>query len=253
MLADPVSTSEIQRMKQGYELLHTRLATFAHNSVTINESDTLSLSKARTDGISEGISKGISLTQSKTNSKGRYFGGSASAGVSFVVSANVGFNAGVNSSTANTTGKTNTTTETNQRSRSVTDTVSSSKTAGKSLQLTYENRSVKALLDKIDIPAESKAAFIRYTKAVTKDEVQKLRGQVVYSLFNYEIAFGLAKGKENNISSWYDYIKEMLEPDIMLLSENDQQKIIALLTKEQARIDGTAEIVDLFERLMDHI
>ena len=40
---------------------------------------------------------------------------------------------------------------------------------------------------------------------------------------------------------------------IMLLSENDQQKIIALLTKEQARIDGTAEIVDLFERLMDHI
>ena len=102
MLADPVSTSEIQRMKQGYELLHTRLATFAHNSVTINESDTLSLSKARTDGISEGISKGISLTQSKTNSKGRYFGGSASAGVSFVVSANVGFNAGVNSSTANT-------------------------------------------------------------------------------------------------------------------------------------------------------
>lgn len=150
MLADPVSTSEIQRMKQGYELLHTQLATFAHSSVTINESDTLSLSKARTDGISEGISKGILLTQSKTNSKGRYFGGSASAGVSFVVSANVGFNAGVNSSTANTTGKTNTTTETNQRSRSVTDTVSSSKTAGKSLQLTYENRSVKALLDKID-------------------------------------------------------------------------------------------------------
>ena len=103
------------------------------------------------------------------------------------------------------------------------------------------------------IPAESKAAFIRYTKAVTKDEVQKLRGQVVYSLFNSEIAFGLAKGKENNISSWYDCIKEMLEPDIMLLSENDQQKIIALLTKEQARIDGTAETVDLFERLMDHI
>ena len=150
MLADPVSTSEIQRMKQGYELLHTQLATFVHSSVTINESDTLSLSKARTDGISEGISKGILLTQSKTNSKGRYFGGSASAGVSFVVSANVGFNAGVNSSTANTTGKTNTTTETNQRSSSVTDTASSSKTAGKSLQLTYENRSVKALLDKID-------------------------------------------------------------------------------------------------------
>ena len=150
MLADPVSTSEIQVVKQGYELLHTQLSTFARSSVTINESDTLSLSKARTEGISEGISKGIALTQSKTKSKGKYFGGSASVGVSFVVSANVGFNAGVNSSTADTTGKTDTTTETNQRNNAVTDTTSSSKTAGKSLQLTYENRSVKTLLDKID-------------------------------------------------------------------------------------------------------
>ena len=150
MLADPVSTSEIQVIKQGYELLHTQLSTFARSSVTINESDTLSLSKARTDGISEGISKGIALTQSKTKSKGKYFGGSASVGVSFVVSANVGFNAGVNSSTSDTLGQTDTTTEINQRNKAVTDTTSSSKTAGKSLQLTYENRSVKALLDKIE-------------------------------------------------------------------------------------------------------
>ncbi len=150
MLADPVSASEIQVVKQGYELLHTQLSTFARSSVTINESDTLSLSKARTEGISEGLSKGIALTQSKTKSKGKYFGGSASVGVDFVVSANVGFNAGVNNSTADTTGKTNTTTEIEQRNKAVTDTSSSSKTAGKSLQLTYENRSVKTLLDKID-------------------------------------------------------------------------------------------------------
>lgn len=150
MLADPVSTSEIQAVKQGYELLHTQLSTFARSSVTINESDTVSLSKARTEGISEGISKGIALTQSKTRSKGKYFGGSASVGVSFVVSANVGFNAGTNSSTADTTGKTDTTTRNEQKNKAVTDTTSSSKTAGKSLQLTYENRSIKSLLDKID-------------------------------------------------------------------------------------------------------
>ena len=150
MLADPVSTSEIQVIKQGYELLHTQLSTFAKSSVTINESDTVSLSKARTEGISKGISKGIALTQSKTRSKGKYFGGSASVGVSFVVSANVGVNAGVNRGTANTSGKTDTTTEINQRNNAVTDTVSSSKLAGKSLQLSYENRSVKSLLDKID-------------------------------------------------------------------------------------------------------
>ena len=150
MLADPVSTSEINVIKQGYEMLHTELSTFARSSVTINESDTISLSKAHTDGISEGISKGIAMTQSKTKSKGKYFGGSSSVGVSFIVSANVGFNAGVNSSVSNTTGQTNSTTEINQKNKSVTNTNSLAKMAGKSLQLTYENRSVKTLLDKID-------------------------------------------------------------------------------------------------------
>lgn len=150
MLADPVSTSEIQVVKQGYELLHTHLSTFAKSSVTINESDTLSLSKAKTEGISEGISKGIALTQSKTKSKGKHFGTNISVGFNIGISGSIGFNAGVNSSTSDTSGKTNTTTESNQRNRSVTDTTSSSKTAGKSLQLSYENRSVKALLDKID-------------------------------------------------------------------------------------------------------
>ena len=105
----------------------------------------------------------------------------------------------------------------------------------------------------LHIPSEAKVAFIRYTKSETKEEIQKFRGQVVYSLFNSEIAFGLAKEKESNINSWYDCIKEMLEPNIMLLSENDQQKIIALLTKEQAQLDGTAETADLFERLINHI
>lgn len=150
MLADPVDTTEIQMIKQGYEMLHTELSTFARSSVTINESDTLSLSKARTEGISEGISKGIAMTQSKTRTKGKHFGINRSVGVSFVVSANIGFNAGVNSSTSDVRGRTDTTTETNQRSRSVTNTASVSKTAGKSLQLNYENRSVKSLLDKID-------------------------------------------------------------------------------------------------------
>ena len=150
MLAEPVSTLEIQVVKQGYELLHTQLSTFARSNVTINESDTLSLSKARTEGISEGISKGIALTQSKTKSKGKYLGESSSVGLSFVVSASKGFNSGENSSTSDTTGKIDTTTETNQRNNAVTDTNSSSKTVGKSLQLSYENRTVKTLLNKID-------------------------------------------------------------------------------------------------------
>lgn len=210
MLADPAATSEIQVIKQGYELLHTQLSTFAGSSVTINESDTLSLSKARTEGISEGISKGIAMTQSKTKSKGKYFGGSAgmNMGINFLANASVnfGFNAGVNSSTADTTGRTDTTTETNQRNKAVTDTTSSSKTEGKSLQLTFENRSVKSLLDKIDKhlerldECESFGAFDCAAYVIAENRETAL---TVASNYN-----ALMRGKNSNvqashINSWY--------------------------------------------------
>lgn len=150
MLADPVSTSEIQVIQCGYEMLHTQLSTFLRSSVTLNESDSISLAKARTEGVTEGISKGISMTQSKTRSKGKYIGVNASAGISLGITASTGISGGTNSSTSDTTGKTDTTTEVNQRNRQATDTVQSGKTAGKSLQLNYENRSIKSLLDRID-------------------------------------------------------------------------------------------------------
>lgn len=150
MLADPVRTSELQTIKQGYEMLHTQLSSFLKSSITLNENDSVSLAKARTDGITEGISTGISMTQSKTNSKGRYLGANASIGVNLGVTASIGISGGFNSSEADMTGKTHTTTQLNQRNRQVTDTVQSGKTTGKSLQLNYENRSVKSLLDQID-------------------------------------------------------------------------------------------------------
>ena len=154
MFADPVSTSEIQIIKRGYEMLHTQLSTFLRSSVTLNESDSVSLAKARTEGVTEGISKGISMTQSKTRSKGKYIGANASVGVSLGITASVGISGGTNSGTADTTGKTDTTTEINQKNKQVTDTVQSGKTSGKSLQLNYENRSVKTLLDRIDAHLE---------------------------------------------------------------------------------------------------
>ncbi len=154
MFADPVSTSEIQIIKRGYEMLHTQLSTFLRSSVTLNESDSISLAKARTEGVTEGISKGISMTQSKTRSKGKYIGANASIGVSLGITGSVGISGGTNSGTADMTGKTVTTAEINQKNKQVTDTVQSGKTSGKSLQLNYENRSVKSLLDRIDAHLE---------------------------------------------------------------------------------------------------
>lgn len=106
---------------------------------------------------------------------------------------------------------------------------------------------------KLPMSTEAKISFIKYTGARKKDEIQKLRGQVLYDLFNSEAAFGLAKGKQSDIEIWYKYIKEMLDPDVTLLSEIDQQKAIAALTREKARIDGTPETSDLFERLIEYL
>lgn len=209
MLADPVESSEIQIIKQGYEMLHTQLASFARSTVTINESDTVSLSKARTEGISEGISKSISMTQSRTRSKGKSYGGSVgvSGGLPLgILTANVGFNAGVNSSTSDTEGRTEGTTNSRQRSKSETDTHSSSKTAGKSLQLTYENRSVKSLLDKIDDhlerldECESFGAFDCATYVIADNRETAL---AVASNYNALMRGQDSSVQASHINSWY--------------------------------------------------
>lgn len=106
---------------------------------------------------------------------------------------------------------------------------------------------------KLPISSESKIAFVEYAKATEKQKIQKLRGQAVYGIFNSEEAFGMAKGKESNIDSWYNFVKDILDPTISLFSEEDQQRIIALITKEKAELDGGEDTVDLFERLISFI
>lgn len=152
MMADPVDSSELNVVKQGYEMLYTQLSALAGNSVTINESDTMSLSRGRSEGISEGISQGISMTQSKARSRGISVGSGFNVGFGVIglFNTGVGVNVGINSGTSESTGKTTSRSESTNRSHSVTETSSTSLTAGKSLQLSYVNRSVKALLEKID-------------------------------------------------------------------------------------------------------
>ena len=215
MLADPVSASEIEVIKQGYELLHTELSSFAGSSITLNESDTMSLSKARTNGISKGISEGISMTQSRTKTRGKSLG--MSSGVSLGIGGimpiqagvNVGFSSGTNRSISDTMGRTNTTMNTSQRSRSVTDTVSSSKAEGRSLQLTFSNRSAKALLDKIDRhlerldECESFGAFDCAAYVIAENRETAL---TVASNYN-----ALMRGKDSGIQA--SHINSWFKPD----------------------------------------
>ena len=151
MLADPVGSSEIQTMRQGYEQLYTELSSFLKTSLTLQQTDSLSLATARTDGITEGISKGIAMTQSRTTSSGRYRGVNASIGANILgFGLQVGAGTGVNTSISDTSGQTYSTAEIRQRNQQVSRTVQTGVSAGKSLQLNYENRSVQSLLERID-------------------------------------------------------------------------------------------------------
>ena len=65
------------------------------------------------------------------------------------------------------------------------------------------------------------------------------------------MAFELVRGEEDNIENWYNHIKDILEPSITEFGELEQQKIIALLTREKARQDNDIKSNELFERLMN--
>lgn len=212
MIADPVSTSEVQVIKRGYEMLYTQLSTLRSSSTTMTESGARSFSKAQTDGITRGISTGISMAQSKTMSKGKFTSVSRNAGVNAGISGIFGINAGVGSANgqnfgeADTTGRTYTTTETNHRSQNTTHTAGTTKTAGISLQVNHENRMVRALLDKIDRHlerlghCESFGAFhcASYCFADTREEALAVAG-------NYN---AILRGKNSGIQAshinvWY--------------------------------------------------
>ena len=106
---------------------------------------------------------------------------------------------------------------------------------------------------KLSIPSEAKVAFVKYVNASNKEEIQRLRGFIVYSIFNSEIAFGLAKMHEADIKSWYDKMCEALDPDLCLFEESERLKILAVLTKAKADRDETTEATMLFERLMNFL
>lgn len=210
MIADPVSTSHLQVVKQGYETLYTQLSTLRRNTVTLSENDSTSLAKAYTDGVTKGISEGISMTQSETNSKGRYFGVNAGAGLGFKgASFQAGVAAGTNKGTAETTGKTTSTTHTTQENHQTTDTVQNGKSTGKSLQLNYENRSIRSLLDCIDLhlkrlnACESFGAFecAAYVITESKENTLAVAG-------NYN---ALMRGKDSGIQA--SHINTWYEPD----------------------------------------
>ena len=200
VLADPIGGIEMQEIKQGYEMIYSEMSMFETNVITMNESDSMTLSNSKTNGITKGLTEGISKTQSygTTNS----FSNSKNWGVN-ITPIGIGVTSGTSKSysSGTTSGESygSSTSSTNQKTNQTTKSDATTIGSGKSIQLTSHNRVIKGLLDRIDLyikrleECESFGAFSCCTYVLTEKEEDSL---AVASNYN-----ALMRGEESFIQT----------------------------------------------------
>lgn len=156
IIADAMSNEKIESICAEYEDIYSQLVPFKQSTQTISTSkgstDTEGLVKGVTDTTNESIAKSLThgTAFSKTNTDS--IGGTFGSGMIFPVSASANYSHAW--SRTNTESKGEADTRTSGTSKSLTEQNSVSKslstTNGESIQVTYENRAVKSLLDRID-------------------------------------------------------------------------------------------------------
>lgn len=183
IIADPVEDDVRESIRTGYEETYSALKPFEKSEYTINSSNgkvvTDSVIKGVTDTVNESIAKTKTHTTTKGTNSSHTVGGSIGAnanvtgtfgasimphgiGVSAGVSASVGVNVSADyhymhgqhkdESEANGEIKTGGTSKSLSEQNSIANALS--KTDGEGLQITYENRSVKSILERIDLQLE---------------------------------------------------------------------------------------------------
>lgn len=192
LVADPVSQAEIINIKQGYETLGSQLVPFAKSELSLSENESYAVTEGLTKGFSYAISESIAKTQSYTettatsaamthsSSNTSNLGGAAvslvGAGIGSIfgpIGTLIGGQLGnlaasaigsktegtsstetTNTSTANTQGSTNTKGETQTDSQSTNQSDTTTSGSGKTLNISFENKSVQNLIVKIDSQLE---------------------------------------------------------------------------------------------------
>ena len=183
IIADPVNDNVRDSIRAGYEEIYTALKPFEKSEYTVNKSNgktvTDSVIKGVTDTTNESIAKTKSHTITKGTNSAHTVGGSvgvnasatASEGVTvapFGVGANASASATVGTSVsadyhymhghheddADTEGQTDTTGKSKSLSEQNSIANALSNNEGEGLQISYENRSIKSILDKIDLQLE---------------------------------------------------------------------------------------------------
>ena len=239
-MADPLDTKELNTMRLGYENIYSQISPFQKTDLSFNESDTLTFTDGVTESITNTINTSISYTQntsetngwsnaetignSKTKNQGQMIGagvgmalGTFAGPLGMIVGAKVGSVIGggtIGSSTESSnytnsknysksisSGQTNQSGESEALSTQNSTSTSEGKTSGRTLQISYENRSVKTMLEKIDKQiervkiCEDSGAFKFAAYIISNDSAVNKLAASTYS--------GLMKGEDSSVEASY--------------------------------------------------
>ncbi|MPQ43550.1 ATP-binding protein [Clostridium tarantellae] len=189
LLADPVSNEEVVKAKLGYENLYSEMVPFLKTELSFNESDSITLTEGTTTSITKTINESIGYTQntsetdgwsssesfgkSKSKNKGAILGivgavgGLAFGGASGIIAGSMVGNvlgslmgsasdsenitAGRNKSISKSFGESKQQGKSEAESTQESNSSSEATTRGRNIQISYENRGVRSLLEKIDM------------------------------------------------------------------------------------------------------
>lgn len=150
-ISTPVDDARIANIRDGYENLYSQLSPFAEAQLSYNESDSKMVSETITDGITKTI--GNSLTSTVTNSDSTTKGKneSESFNLSAIILGGSITNGTINSTTnQKSNSKAESSDHSTADSHSIGQSSAETNTTGKTLQVSFENKSVKNLMKKID-------------------------------------------------------------------------------------------------------
>jgi DNA helicase HerA-like ATPase len=162
-IADPLKSVQIDQIRSGYEDIYSTIVPYAQAELSLSTNESMALTKTLSEAISEGFNESLSKTTStsdsvsksesrtKSKTKGRNLGAS-------IIVLNASGNSSNTNSSSESTSSSHTSSDaegrsTGRSSNSTQSTGSSDTTtsgSSRSMQLKFENKSIKSLLEKID-------------------------------------------------------------------------------------------------------
>ena len=246
LIADPIESKEIQNLRISYENIYSELLPFMKTELSFNESDAETITEGITTGITKSISDSISYTENTSESNGWSKGISQSSNKSTIAIIPNFIKSGSSNSESNSNnynrttsnGKTTQNSNTHSDSEQKNNSRSEAITRGRNIQISYENRSVKTLLEKIDKQIERLSicddlGSFNFAAYVISDDPSV--NKIVASSYN-----GLMRGEDSSvetsyINTWYDaysskmlckYLKQLTHPVFKLkLSDNEKVNV----------------------------